>query len=284
MKKIKFYLLGLLAAGSMTSCLVDDEVDAYTSNMDYIVGFDQASATVSYFEDEGVVTNYYPISLKGSADGGTYDQDIELSVSVDQSSSAIAGQEYDFSVSNVTLAAGTDYVLLPVDINTGNFDPDVPTTLVIRIASNTDGSVVSQNYSTLTIQFVGCVSTITPGTYMATFGGQSTYYAGQSYTEEITATGEPNTFVTAQTPPFLPGSNYVPGLSNYGFNFVDVCGDITVPSQLMWAGAATNEVYGVNTTDDFLTNQQGAVIDADTFILYIYVDTDYYSYITYTRI
>lgn len=282
MKKFKFYLIGLLAAANMTSCLVDDEVDSYTQNMDYIVGFDQATATLSYFEDEGVVTKYYPISLKGSKDDLTYDKDIDITVSVDPSSTAVQGTEYEFSVTTVTMAAGTDYILLPVDVYTGSFNTEMPTTLVINIATDTEDTVVAAAYSTLTIQFVGCISQIQTGSYTATFGSQSTLYAGLSYSENISNVGI-NTFKTSHTPPYL-GSYESPAGLQYGFEFTDVCGDLTVPSQYLF-DYYINEVVGVYTTDDVLSNQQGAVIDEDTFVLFFNVSysSSYYSYVTYHK-
>ncbi|GLB48823.1 hypothetical protein [Neptunitalea lumnitzerae] len=282
MKKLKFYLVGLLAAASMTSCLLDDEVDPYTQNMDYIVGFDEATSTLSYFADEGVVTYYYPISLKGSKDGGTFDQDITLDLSVDPTSSAQSGVEYSFAANQVVLEAGSDYVLLPVDIHTGAFNSEMPTELVINISTNTEDTVVAAAYSSLTITFVGCISTIQEGEYLITFGSSSSQYVGQSYYDDVTMV-DVNTFMTTETPPFMPGANYQPSFSTWGFEFTDVCGDLTVPTQNLF-DYYSNEVYGVTTTDDNLTAQQGAVIDEDTFIIFMAVSASagpYYSYLTF---
>lgn len=283
MKKLKFYLVGILAAASMTSCLLDDEVDAYTQNMDDIVGFDTSSTTVSYFEDEGVVTNYYPISLKGSATDLPSDEDITISVSVDAANSdAVLGTEYDFSTTELTMEAGSDYVLLPIDIHTGSFNTTEPTTLVINITTETEGAVVAANYSSLTIQFVGCISTILEGDYIATIGAQSSIGGGNSYYETITSVGV-NQFITLETPPYF--SNLNPGLSAYGFIFEDVCGTISVAEQGLFNNSyASYPVVGVPTTDAILTNQQGAIIEGtDNFVVNISVN-GYIEYITYTKI
>lgn len=264
MKKLKYIFIGLIAAGIASSCLVDDEVDPYTQNMDYIVGFDQANVSLSYFEDEGVVQKDYAVSLKGSPDGDDYNQPITISYSVDsENSTAQEGVEFDFVTTGgtLTMPANTDFVLFPIDINTGNFDPDSPTELVLNIESSTDGVVVAEAYSSITIQFIGCQADVT-GTYdmeitYTNTSGETSYY---ETSDEVITMSDINEFFTTTTPPWDVG-DLAPGYDGFYFNIV--CGVVYVPEQAL-GGYYGNVVQGINGA-----TEEAGYVNSDTGDIHI---------------
>ena len=164
MKKFKLILFVVALATLNFSCIVDDttgedELEAFGES-NYIVGFSSENAALSYFTDIGTIRRDFPIVLLGGDLGNGSDNKITVTYEVDAAgSSAVAGSEYDF-VSNtgtVDLEAGDKFVNFPLDVNTGNFDPDAPTTLVLKLTTtSTSDSVVSVAHDTLTITFVGC--------------------------------------------------------------------------------------------------------------------------------
>jgi hypothetical protein len=246
MKKFKLYITALLAAGVVSSCLVDDaEPTSYAGNTPQIVGFDDASATNSYFADEGPVTKSYPVSLKGSASGYASNQDIVVNYTIDPASTAVEGQEYDFTDTSgtMTIPANSDYALFDLIVNTGGFDPVAPTTLIINLSTDTNNTIVSEQFSTLTIKFVGCLSTVDAYSYnvdieYTAVDGSVSYYS--NFGESFTATGVPNNFVTDTTGHWGPGQ-LSPG--DDGFYFEDICGDIFVGLQQL-GGYWGNTVEG----------------------------------------
>jgi hypothetical protein len=246
MKKFKLYITALLAAGVVSSCLVDDaDPSTYAGDTPYIVGFDSASATNSYFADEGPVTKSYPVNLIGSASGYTSSNDIVINYSIDPASTAVEGQEYDFTDTSgtMTIPANSDYALFDLIVNTGGFDPVAPTTLIINLSTSTNNTIVSTQFSSLTVKFVGCLSTVDTYSYdvdieYTDVAGAVSYYSNNG--ESFTATGVPNNFVTDTTGHWGPGA-LAPG--DDGFYFEDICGDIFIKEQAL-GGYWGNTVQG----------------------------------------
>lgn len=280
----KLFLL-FIASASLTSCLVDDEITQSDDTQAYIVGFKVTTKNISHFVDEGTLHYDVPFDLLGGYGGTTSDSDIVLNVEVDPSSTAVAGNEYDLTDSGTaTLSAGTAFGNIGLEVHTGNFDPSVATTLVLNLTTSSSGVVVSELNKQVVVQFVGCISTIQTGSYTVLIGAQSTVYGGQSMTQTVSMI-DVNTFRTSETLPFVPGSSYVAGLPYYGVEFEDVCGEITIPGQYLF-NYYSNWVEGVNYTGGVLDDQQGVVVDSDTFVIYYQVPTNtntYYNYLTFTH-
>lgn len=285
MKLFKLLSISVLAAGLLNSCLVDDDIPANIETTPYIVGFDQASATNSYFEDIGPVEVAYPVSLKGSPTGSNNTEDIVVSYSVDPTSTAIEGQEYDFvsNTGSLTIPANSNFALLPIYVNTGNLDPDAPTNLKINIATSTDNTTVSAQYQQLTITFVGCQSVL-GGNYAVTglrLPDNASFSMGTEPLTEVAA----NTFHTLTVGHWAAGSNS----PDHGFDFVDVCGQLTIlPDQLLM-NAFSNEWGGIQHEDELAeTGSHGFVdpVTGDFEIVYHIVlsGTDYIYNMTYTKL
>ncbi|QRM88039.1 hypothetical protein FG167_01970 [Lacinutrix sp. WUR7] len=265
MKNFKLFIVTLVLSGIASSCLVDDEAQTITGNTPYIVGFDTASSTNSYFQDEGVVYKEYPVSLKGSPTGDNYDKDIVINYSIDPSSTAVEGQEFDFvdTSGGLTIPAGSDYALFPLDINTGNFDTETPTELIINITTTTTNTIVSQQYSSLTVKFVGCLATVEANTYnvnvtFTNYDGVVSQYTLPGQTLELTST--PNVYITDTTPPFGPGE-LAPGYDGYLFEVI--CGEVFVASQ------ALGGYYGNTVEGNLGSNLPAGTVDSITGDIHI---------------
>ncbi|WP_395043041.1 hypothetical protein, partial [Flavobacterium sp.] len=144
MKKI-IALLTLAIVG--ISCSEDSNLpDAQFGNTPRVVGFLKTTQNVPFFFDQGVVRKEFPFDVLGTGDGSPYNSDITLTYSVDPSTTAVVGDEFNWvnAASTVVIPAGQSFGMLPLDINTGNFDPVAKTSLVLNItAVDQEGFVIS---------------------------------------------------------------------------------------------------------------------------------------------
>jgi len=249
MKNLKYIFAALVLALSVSSCLVDDEESTEFAESDFVVGFQTTSVNESFFVDEGVVVRNYPLNVLGGGPGTPLKQDVVVSYTISPDSDAVNGQEYDLAASGtVTILAGSTFANFPLNINTGGFDPDAPTTLIIDLTTtSTDNSVVSSLNNQLTVTFVGCQSNVADFTYFVTTTRDSDGSVRSSGLENISVNGV-NDFRTESTARF--GANGLQPLpaGRPGFDFLDVCGDITIPKQSL-NGVYTNQVFGTGKVD-----------------------------------
>lgn len=257
MKKI-IVLLALAVVG--ISCSDDSNLpDASFGDTPRVVGFLQPTQNVPFFEDEGVVLREFPFDVLGTGDGSPYNEDITLTYAVNTAATtAVTGLEYDWvsTSSTVTIPAGQSFGLLPLNINTGNFNPTAKTSLVLDItAVDKDGFVISSQNKQLTINFIGCLSQV-QGIYTVvvtrgdgvsvTRTNENVSYQGVNYFRTTTS----GTFTVAQLSPPAPFA---------GFYFTDICGDLSVASQNL-GGFYSNLLRGLSTT-----GEDGEVINANQF-------------------
>ena len=256
MKKI-IVLLALAVVG--ISCSDDSNLpDASFGDTPRVVGFLKTTQNVPFFEDEGVVLKEFPFDVLGTGDGAPYNEDITLTYAVNSSSTAVAGLEYDWvnTSSTVTIPAGQSFGLLPLNINTGNFNPTAKTSLVLDItAVDKEGFVISNQNKQVTINFIGCLSLL-EGMYtvVVTRGDGATVtrpnenvsYQDVNYFRTTTS----GLYTVAQLAPPAPYA---------GYNFTDICGDISVESQNL-GGAYSNLLRGLSTT-----GEDGEVLNANQF-------------------
>ena len=252
MKKI---FIAAFIALTLSACNDDDRLANDDLRGDKIAGFASASQSASYFTDEGQIPMDVPVVLLGLGNGEAPSQPIELTYEIDASSTAVEGGEYSFGDTSrkVTIAAGSTFAKIPLLINTGDLNPTAATKLVLNLKSSVSGTVVLETSKQITVNFVGCISSITPGAYNAVVNEGSSGTVGFQFPETITVAGV-NTFKTARTYPYYPGPNYNSSLPSYGFVFEDICGDITISSQPMFNYYGGNPVSGT-----------GEVIDANSF-------------------
>jgi len=270
------------------ACSDDDLLPTDMVNGTTAVGFADSVESFSYFEDEGQIERQLPVVLLAN-DGEPLTEDLTVGYEIDPSSTASAGTEFQFTntTGTVTIPAGSTFVNLPILINTGSFNATQATRLVLNLKPQSDDVIAASSNAQIVINFVGCISVIQEGAYTATVQPGSSHVVGNTFQTTITMTGI-NSFTTSQTSPYVPGSNYQAGLPNYGFEFNDVCGDLTLsPGQTLF-NYYTNPVTGVAFTsaDGVLNGQQGKVIDANSFVLThrIVVGTTIYTmYVKYSK-
>jgi hypothetical protein len=255
MKK-SIVLLALAVIG--ISCSDDSNLpDASFVDTPRVVGFLKTTQNVPFFEDEGVVLKEFPFDIMGTGDGSPYNEDVTLTYSVNTvATTAVAGVEYDWvsTGSSVVIPAGQSFGLLPLNINTGNFNPTAKTSLVLDItAVDQEGFVISSQNKQLTINFIGCLSEV-QGLYtvVVTRGDGVT----ATYTNETVDLVDVNYFKTRTTGTWAAGTI----APDQGYNFTDICGDISVASQGLAQGYYSNTVKGL-TTD----GTDGEVLNANQF-------------------
>lgn len=238
-------LLSLLVIAGLAFACTDDDLapEVYTSGPK-IVGFGTTFSSVAYFADEGVVSKDFPVNVIGLGNGQLSDEDIVVHYEIDQeASTATEGVEFDFVDTSgiITIPAGMSFGMFPLNINTGNFNPTEKTQLVLKLTQPSEGTVVGEQYKTLQIVFVGCQSQL-EGNYTLQVVRQSDMFV-RNYADEDIAMTEINTFHTESSGTYLQGQFAVP---DQGFNFIDICGEITVPSQNL-ANYYTNLLRGIST-------------------------------------
>lgn len=211
------------------SCTNDDiRVEHQLNSGSKIVGFSKSFETVSYFADEGQVQLGFPIGLIGSGNGMTSDAAIEVQYEVDlANSTATEGVEFDFANTSgkVTIPAGGTFAEFPLIIHTGQLNPTMKTELLVKLTSSSN-SVVGAQYNSLKVIFVGCQSLVA-GNYTVSVKRADVATPYVFTGETITATSV-NNFVTRTSGHYPFG---VLAGSNQGYDFVDICGEITIPEQ-----------------------------------------------------
>lgn len=243
MKKSKLLLLAVLSLSILNfSCLVDDEEDTSLAESPYVVGFNSNQALLSYFEDLGPIEAEFPINLLGGQEG-YLNGDIKVNYSIDPSSTAVEGQEFDFvdTSGSVTIPSGGSFAMFPLIVNTGGLDPSEPTILKLNLDSTSGAnSVISALGKSLEITFVGCQSELNLYNYsvIVTRGDGAQWNHGVQDIRFEAA----NTFKTRTTGSWADGTLAPP---DQGYVFTDVCGDLNVADQNLM-DYYSNQVYGVN--------------------------------------
>ncbi len=268
----KFLALFLLLSVAL-SCSDDSNLPGESfGDGPKIVGFGQAFTTVSYFADEGQVEQSYPVNLIGLGNGEVSSEPIVINYEIytggtpedGLETTAEQGVEFEMpSTGTITIPAGGTFGMLPITVNTGNLDPDVPTQVVVKLTSATEGTVIAEQYQYMRIIFVGCLADLA-GTYTVTITRESTGVVSTQLNEVVTQTGI-NQFRTSNTGTFLP--NQAPDPTRQGFNFSVLCGEILVPSQGLFDNQYSNEVVGVPFISGPAVGLEGKVIDENTFMI-----------------
>lgn len=254
MKKI-ILLMSLAIAG--ISCDDDIRDDHNFTTSPKIVGFSNPLSTVSYFADTGAVERTFPLSLIGGGDGKPLAVDTQVSYTIDAASTATEGVEFDFVNNNgkIVIPAGQTFGNFPILVNTGDLNPTQKTELILNLTAVNNGAVVSANHKQLRIIFVGCQSQVA-GTYVVTVTRNDGVV--RVYTPEIISSPAVNDFKTSTTGQWAAGSI----APDTGYNFTDICGDITMPDQNLAQGFYSNTVIG---TDFYPGANDGKVYSLNNF-------------------
>lgn len=250
MKNLKKISLALFSIVLLFSCVKDD-VEDFKSGAN-IVGFKRSSSSYIYTtSDVNPVQISEAIDLIGGADGTPSGSPITIQFSVDPTSTAIQGTDYTINTTGnqVTIPAGSDFVLLPITVNPSVLPGNLPRTIKINLtqASGTNATV-SDADKQITITIAKCESNLA-GNYslQVTRIDNGAIYNFSS--ETLTSTGTIGEYVTSSTGPY--GELALGGLSDLtasgaprnGFIFNDVCQTVSIPEQNL-GDYYSNLVYG----------------------------------------
>lgn len=240
------------------SCDDDIRADHNFTTSPKIVGFTNPLSTVAYFADEGAVERTFPLSLIGGGDGKPLAVPTEVTYTIDPASTATEGVEFDFVNNNgkIVIPAGQTFGNFPIYVNTGDLNPTQKTELILNLTGVNNGAVVSANHTKLRIVFVGCQSQVA-GTYVVTVTRNDGVV--RTYTPEIISSPAVNDFKTSTTGQWAAGTI----APDQGYNFTDICGDITMPDQNLAQGYYSNTVTG---TDFYPGGNDGKVNSLNNFV------------------
>ena len=252
MKKI--ILLVAIALASF-SCNTDDSnlEDSNLATTDKVIGFANSFETVAYFSDEGLVDRSFPVDVINQGGGTPKAQAVTVTYAVDaEATTAVEGQEYSFvdNSRSVVIPAGGSFGSLAIKVNTGLLNPTMKTELVLKLtAIDQDGYVIALQQSVFKVIFVGCQSQLA-GVYTVVVTRNDGLV--RTYLSETIDLVSVNYFKTRTTGTWAAGAI----APDQGYNFTDICGDITVASQSLAQGYYSNTVKGLTAdgTDGFVTD------------------------------
>ena len=270
MKNIRFLVTALFCSLLLSSCIVDDK-DEYLDGLaqtPYTIGFSNAGATESYFQDIGALEKTYQIKIIGGQDGSDPETPIDVTYKVNtELSTATEGQEFDFVENDgtLTIPAGSDFANLDLLVNTGNLNPDEPTTLVLDLleaTSSGEPTAVAAQRKQFTITFVGCLSKVSSPDAPVKYQLEVTSSYGTQTREELIYYTGPNNFSTSSVGYW----SSLPGCFCYPFEVI--CGDVFVPDHNL-SDYYSNEVAGLNDNgpDGFVDPETGDITISYTIML-----------------
>lgn len=194
--KIFNYRIILIAAISsfmFSSCLVEDD------NLDFgdtpvLVQFESTAATAIFIKDDvnpETFTYDIPVVLIGGKNQ-PISQSVDVTVSVDPSSTATEGVEFNLLDNMVTIPAGETSASIQIEVLSGNLDTEDPKTLVLKIESSS--LTISESSKTSVEIQAACPFDITGfyGTYDAS-GNVLT--GGSDYVVEVSEGPAENTLL-----------------------------------------------------------------------------------------
>lgn len=257
MKKIKIIVTLIAFTFMANSCLVDDNVnDSSFSGSPYVVGFKNTFSSYIYTSlDTEKVTIVEPIDLVGGNNGLPANYDLAIRFEVDPSSTAIAGENYTLlnSTGVATIAANSDFVNFPIELNPETLPDNQPKLLKINLIEVTSpNGVVAENRKSINITIAKCASEL-EGVYslVVTRTDIDNSPVVNFPNEVITKIGF-NEYLTSTTASYsLSGlqADY-PDITRAGFTFKDVCQSIQVDEQNL-ADYFSNLVYGNSVNGSF---------------------------------
>lgn len=180
--------------------------------------------TTVVFQDNSQNSKMDLTLLRINLVGAQISEEIQLTIGVDPSSTAVQGVHYRLEQTSVTLAPNTSFVDLPVQILTANLATDETPDLVLNII-DADGVKVSANYGSVTLRIrLACASDLA-GTYRTVNVG-----TGGTLNYQVTITEiEPLTYRISD----ITGGLYslVYGAEDNPAVFTDLCGELTIFDQ-----------------------------------------------------
>jgi len=182
------YLSIICVSLLFTSCLVNDDptVDKEYGNGPNLVGFLNGTVNASVAADGATNDILMTVTFSGPT-ASEFTEDFDVTISVDPSSTAVAGTHFELSSSTLTLSKNSNYIAnLPLTILTAGIDPPLETNpvLTLEITEISDGSIVPNGRTAsidITIEYL-CFSQVT-GRYKTLFGEYYRIGEGPTTTE-----------------------------------------------------------------------------------------------------
>lgn len=173
--KIFNYRIIFIAVAScfmFSSCLIEDDLVDF-GDSPVLVQFGNSDITANFIKDDvnpETFTYDIPVVLIGGKNQ-PIGKSVDVAVSVDTSSTATEGVEFNLLDNMVTIPAGETSASVQIEVLSGNLDPFDAKTLVLRIDSSS--LTISDSFKTSVDIQAACPFDITPfyGTYDATGDG-----------------------------------------------------------------------------------------------------------------
>lgn len=247
----KLILLSAVFSLFFIGCSDDDEVGTFGPNST-IVGFQDSILSRTYITDFEDSDLNVPVGLI-SFENETFPSEVTLQWSIDPTSTATAGVEYDMpSSTTVVLPSGSSVVYIPFNVHPNTFDPSNPKDIVINLTTATGaGAIIGEQFKKVRVTLVGVCSSELEGNYStSTFrpDNNATYtFANEVITKTADPTGsEYKTTYVGQyyAGPQAPGSANTVVLgpaTSAGYTFTDICGNLKMSTQNL-ASIYSNEV------------------------------------------
>lgn len=254
MKEIKLLTL-LFITLIFSSCLVDDEAptDEY-GDAASLAGFTSAARTLSAVTDGNEYQFGIDLSLVGP-NSISDTQDVEVSVSIDPSSTAVEGTHFMLSSYSTTLSANNNYIgSLPITMITDGIIAPLAEAPVLKLNITSVGGtniIVNGRKDSLTLTFIYQCFADLGGTYSVTNN-----FCFPSFVTTIASNGAGGWFIGSADGGFLHQCTSNTSLLNPG-TIIELCGDI-LPSTALQFG--TDGGYGIG-------DIQGGTWDAGAGIL-----------------
>jgi hypothetical protein len=185
----RIIFLAIASSFMFSSCFVeDDKIDF--GDTPVLVQFESTAATAIFIKDDvnpETFTYDIPVVLIGGKNQ-PISKSVDVTVSVDPSSTATAGGEFNLLDTMVTIPAGETSASIQIEVLSGNLDTEDPKTLVLRIDSAS--LTISESFKTSIEIQAACPFDIAPfyGTYDATGDGGN-------YTVEVVEGPDENTLL-----------------------------------------------------------------------------------------
>ena len=240
MKNYKKYLLLLGLALMFTSCLVDDTAPSdLNDDGPNLVGFANKTQNLSAVSDG----SEYEFDIRMQVIGPnvtTASSDITASVSVDPSSTAVAGIHYVLDSNSITLTSDGNYLgILPITVITDGIMAPLPENPILKLnIESATGENVVGNGNSLTLTFVYQCFADLSGTYLVTND-----FCLPSFTTTISANPDGSWQIGSADGGFLHQCTSNTSLLNAG-NITELCGDILPSGNLDFGTAGFSGAIG----------------------------------------
>ena len=168
----RIIFIAIASSFMFSSCFVeDDKIDF--GDTPVLVQFANSAVTANFIRDDvnpGIFTYDIPVVLIGGKNQ-PISKSVDVTVSIDPSSTATEGVEFNLLTSSLTIPAGQTSAPIQIEVLTENLDPDDPKTLVLSIDSSS--LTISDSFKTSIDLQAACPFDITTfyGTYDATGDG-----------------------------------------------------------------------------------------------------------------